>query len=158
MTVKSKIILANALAIKISALKKSGKKIVFTNGCFDLIHAGHVRTFQKAKTFGDILIVAINTDASVRKLKGKNRPIVDQQNRAKVLAALESVDFVTFFSENTPLEILELLRPDVLVKGADYKLNEIVGRQYVKKVKRIAMVKGISTSFIISKILKAYAK
>ena len=158
MTVKSKIILANALAIKISALKKSGKKIVFTNGCFDLIHAGHVRTFQKAKTFGDILIVAINTDVSVRKLKGKNRPIVDQQNRAKVLAALESVDFVTFFSENTPLEILELLRPDVLVKGADYKLNEIVGRQYVKKVKRIAMVKGISTSFIISKILKAYAK
>ena len=158
MTVKSKIILANALAIKISALKKSGKKIVFTNGCFDLIHAGHVRTFQKAKTFGDILIVAINTDASVRKLKGKNRPIVDQQNRAKVLAALESVDFVTFFSENTPLKILELLRPDVLVKGADYKLNEIVGRQYVKKVKRIAMVKGISTSFIISKILKAYAK
>ena len=158
MTVKSKIILANALAIKISALKKSGKKIVFTNGCFDLIHAGHVRTFQKAKTFGDILIVAINTDVSVRKIKGKNRPIVDQQNRAKVLAALESVDFVTFFSENTPLEILELLRPDVLVKGADYKLNEIVGRQYVKKVKRIAMVKGISTSFIISKILKAYAK
>ena len=158
MTVKSKIISAKALVIKISALKKSGKKIVFTNGCFDLIHAGHVRTFQKAKTFGDILIVAINTDVSVRKIKGKNRPIVDQQNRAKVLAALESVDFVTFFSENTPLEILELLRPDVLVKGADYKLNEIVGRQYVKKVKRIAMVKGISTSFIISKILKAYAK
>jgi len=157
--VKSKkIILAKALAKKISIFKKSGKKIVFTNGCFDLIHAGHIRTFQKAKTFGDILVVAINTDASVRRLKGKNRPVVGQQNRAKVLAGLEAVDFVTFFSEDTPLEILKLLRPDVLVKGANYKLNEIVGRQYVKKVVRISMVKGISTSFIISKILHAYAK
>ena len=153
-----KIILAKALAKKISIFKKSGKKIVFTNGCFDLIHAGHIRTFQKAKTFGDILVVAINTDASVRRLKGKNRPVVGQQNRAKVLAGLEAVDFVTFFSEDTPLEILKLLRPDVLVKGANYKLNEIVGRQYVKKVVRISMVKGISTSFIISKILHAYAK
>jgi len=157
--VKSKkIILAKALAKKISAFKKSGKKIVFTNGCFDLIHAGHIRTFQKAKTFGDILVVAINTDASVRRLKGKNRPVVGQQNRAKVLAGLEAVDFVTFFSEDTPLEILELLRPDVLVKGANYKLSEIVGRQCVKKVVRISMVKGISTSSIISKILHAYAK
>ena len=153
-----KIILAKALAKKISIFKKSGKKIVFTNGCFDLIHAGHIRTFQKAKTFGDILIVAINNYYSVRRLKCKNRPVVDQQNRAKVLAGLEAVDFVTFFSEDTPLEILEFLRPDVLVKGANYKLSEIVGRQYVKKVVRIGMVKGISTSFIISKILHAYAK
>ena len=156
--VKSKIFPAKVLAKKISECRKSGKKIVFTNGCFDLIHAGHIYTFQKAKNFGEILIVAINTDASIKRIKGDKRPIVKEQYRAKLLAALECVDFVTFFSEDTPLEILKTLKPDILLKGADYKISEIVGRQYVKKVVRINMVKGISTSLIISKILKAYAK
>ena len=152
----SKIQSRSALRRTLSALKKRGKSIVFTNGCFDLLHAGHVKSFEMARAQGDVLVVAINTDASVRRLKGPKRPIVDEKNRARLLAGLASVDFVTFFGEDTPEEAIKALRPDILVKGGDYCLNEIVGRQYVKKVVRVPLVKGISTTTIIGKILKAY--
>lgn len=136
--------------------ESKNKKIVFTNGCFDLIHLGHIRYLQKAKALGDILIVAINTDSSVRKLKGKGRPIIPQNDRAEILAALECVDYVTYFNELTPARIIRYLRPNILVKGADYKLEEIVGKDIVTSfggiVKTISLVKGRSTSDIIRKI------
>ncbi|MFH1367909.1 MAG: D-glycero-beta-D-manno-heptose 1-phosphate adenylyltransferase [Elusimicrobiota bacterium] len=137
-------------------LKKQKKRIVFTNGCFDLLHPGHVRAFEKAKSLGDILVVALNSDASLKRLKGPKRPLVPQNARAQVLAALETVDYVTFFGENTPAELISELRPDVLVKGGDYKLNEIAGREYVKKVVRVPLVKGYSTSALIKKIVERY--
>lgn len=140
----------------VSRLKNQKKRIVFTNGCFDLIHPGHIRTFEKAKSLGDVLIVALNTDASLRKLKGPKRPLVPQQARAQVLAALEAVDFVTFFGEDTPAEIITELKPDVLVKGGDYSLDEIVGRESVKKVVRVPLVKGFSTTSLIKRIVERY--
>jgi D-beta-D-heptose 7-phosphate kinase/D-beta-D-heptose 1-phosphate adenosyltransferase len=140
----------------IAQLKKQHRKIVFTNGCFDLLHLGHVELFQKAKTYGDILVVAINSDASLKRLKGPGRPLVSQENRSKVLAALEAVDFVTVFDEDTPYEVIAALLPDVLVKGGDYKLNEIVGREFVKKVVRFPIVEGNSTTALIKKIVKNY--
>jgi D-beta-D-heptose 7-phosphate kinase/D-beta-D-heptose 1-phosphate adenosyltransferase len=137
-------------------LKKKKKTIVFTNGCFDLVHLGHVRLFQKAKTYGDILVVAINSDASLKRLKGPQRPLVPQVNRLQVLAALEVIDFVTVFDEDTPHEVISELRPDILVKGGDYKLNEIVGRDLVKKVVRFPIVPGQSTTALIKKIVTVY--
>ena len=140
----------------LNRLKNQNKKIVFTNGCFDLIHPGHIATFEKAKSLGDIVVVAINSDASLKKLKGPKRPLVPQAARAAVLAALESVDFVTFFGEQTPAKIISELRPDILVKGGDYQLNQIVGREFVKKVVRVPLVKGYSTTNLINKIVKLY--
>jgi D-beta-D-heptose 7-phosphate kinase/D-beta-D-heptose 1-phosphate adenosyltransferase len=138
-------------------LKKSGKKIVFTNGCFDIIHAGHVKLFEKAKSLGDILIVGINSDASLKRLKGPKRPLVPQAERAYVISALKAVDFVAVFGEDTPAEIIKELGPDILVKGGDYKIDEIVGRQYVKKVVRVPLLKGHSTSGLIKKIAERYS-
>jgi rfaE bifunctional protein nucleotidyltransferase chain/domain len=152
----SKIQPRSALAKTLSNLKKQKKTIVFTNGCFDILHAGHVKSFEMARSKGDVLVVALNTDASVRRLKGSKRPIVDEKNRARLLAGLACVDFVTFFGEDTPEELIKELRPDILVKGGDYKLEEIAGRQYVKKVVRVPLVKGISTTKIVEKIIKAY--
>lgn len=140
----------------LSQLKKKKKKIVFTNGCFDLLHLGHVLLFEKAKSFGDILVVALNSDASLKKLKGPSRPLVKQSDRARVLAALSAVDYVTVFGEDTPEEILKELTPDVLIKGGDYKLSEIVGREYVKKVVRFPVVEGRSTTSLIKKIVERY--
>jgi rfaE bifunctional protein nucleotidyltransferase chain/domain len=137
---------------------RGGKIIVFTNGCFDLLHPGHVRLLQKAKSLGDLLVVAINSDRSLKKLKGGNRPFVDEKSRAEILSALDSVDYVTVFSEPTPLETIRALKPDILVKGADYKRSEIVGRNHVKKVVRIPLVKNFSTSALIRKIVHAYGK
>ncbi len=152
----SKIVLSSNLKRIIQKLKKTGKVIVFTNGCFDILHAGHVDYLQKAKKLGDVLVIALNTDTSVRKLKGKNRPIVSEKDRAKVLAALECVDYVTFFDELTPFEIIKNLKPDILVKGADYKHKEIVGRDtvlsYGGKVKTVSLIKGKSTTLLIEKI------
>ena len=139
-------------------LKKQKKKIVFTNGCFDILHLGHVKAFERAKAFGDVLVVAINSDASLKKLKGPKRPLVPQQARAQVLAALESVDYVTVFGEDTPAKIIAELRPDVLAKCGDYKLSEIVGRESVTKTVRIPLVKGYSTSALIKKIVERYGK
>ncbi|MDR2772539.1 MAG: adenylyltransferase/cytidyltransferase family protein [Elusimicrobiota bacterium] len=140
------------------SLKKLGKKIVFTNGCFDLIHLGHIKLFKKARSLGDALIVAINSDSSLQALKGSKRPLVNQKDRAKLLLELKPVDFVIVFSQPTPKEVLEVLRPDVLVKGGDYKLNEIVGREFVKKVFRFPFLKGYSTTNLINLIVERYGK
>ena len=137
-------------------LKKRRKKIVFTNGCFDLLHAGHITLLRKAKSLGDFLIVGLNSDQSVRKLKGRGRPVVLQKDRARVLSAVRDVDCVVFFSESTPLKLVRLLSPDVLVKGADYKNSAIVGADWVLarggRVVRIPLVKGQSSSSIFRKL------
>jgi D-beta-D-heptose 7-phosphate kinase/D-beta-D-heptose 1-phosphate adenosyltransferase len=140
----------------IRRLKKQGKRVVFTNGCFDLLHLGHVTYLDRAKSKGDRLIVAVNSDRSVRKLKGKERPLVPQSDRARVLAGLESVDYVTIFDEPTPLSLIRAIQPDVLVKGADWKKEDIIGGDVVQhrggKVVTIPVVKGISTTKNIERI------
>ena len=140
----------------VTTLKKGGKKIVFTNGVFDIIHRGHVEYLAKAKSFGDVLIVGLNSDASVRRIKGPKRPIQKQNDRAVILCALKPVDFVVFFGEDTPEKIIRLVNPDVLVKGADYKIDEIVGAEFVKAnggvVKRVKLTRGRSSSNIIKKL------
>ncbi len=137
-------------------LKQSKQKIVFTNGCFDIIHPGHIRYLSEAQTLGDYLIVAINSDHSVRKIKGEHRPINTDQMRAVVVAALEYVDFVVIFNEETPLKVIETLQPHVLVKGGDWKEDQVVGADIVKNcgglIKIIPFVEGFSTTHIIEKI------
>jgi D-beta-D-heptose 7-phosphate kinase/D-beta-D-heptose 1-phosphate adenosyltransferase len=141
--------------------KKKGKRIVFTNGCFDILHAGHVRYLTSAASCGDILVVGINSDLSVKKIKGPKRPIVPEHQRAEVLSGLRCVDFVTLFDEPDPLNLIRLIVPDVLVKGADWPENEIIGADFVKsrggEIKRIEVVPEISTSAIINLILEKYA-
>lgn len=137
--------------------KQSRKKVVFTNGCFDIIHRGHVDYLEKAKALGDILIVGLNTDASVRRLKGSQRPIVEEEDRAQVLAGLQSVDYVCLFAEDTPYEMIKALVPDVLVKGADWSVDNVVGKDVVESaggsVQTIQFLPNRSTSRIIDKIL-----
>ncbi|MCX5665494.1 MAG: D-glycero-beta-D-manno-heptose 1-phosphate adenylyltransferase [Candidatus Omnitrophica bacterium] len=151
----SKIKAANILAGTLAALKSKGKKIVFTNGCFDILHVGHVDYLSKARRLGDVLVIGLNTDSSVRKVKGKGRPINKESDRAKVLAALSSVDYVTLFSESTPEKLIMRLKPDVLVKGGDWKIRDIVGGDFVikngGKVKNIPYLKGYSTTSIIER-------
>ena len=137
-------------------LQKKGKKVVFTNGCFDLIHVGHISLFQKAKSLGDVLIVAINSDKSLANIKGPKRPLVCQKDRVKVLSALEDIDYIIIFSQNTPYEVLKQIKPDILVKGADYKIKDIIGREFVKKVYRFPFVKGKSTTNLIKLIVERY--
>jgi rfaE bifunctional protein nucleotidyltransferase chain/domain len=138
------------------------KKIVFTNGCFDLLHAGHADYLNKAKSLGDILVVGINSDASVRRIKGEKRPILPQQMRAYLLDNLKPVDYVVIFGEDTPLELIKAIKPDVLVKGADWDLERIVGADFVLsyggRVERIAFSFDISTSKVIERILGLYCK
>jgi len=139
-------------------LKVDGKKVVFTNGCFDILHAGHVDYLLKAKNEGDILIVALNSDKSVKRIKGSSRPIINENERAFILNSLEAVDYVTLFDEDTPEEIINQLIPDVLVKGADWSIENIVGREIVEKnggeVKSIKFESDQSTSKIIKKIIE----
>lgn len=141
----------------IGQLKQQGKKVVFTNGCFDLIHVGHVRILQEAKRSGDILIVGLNSDSSVRALKGALRPFVPEEERAEVVAALESVDFVVIFNELDPLHVITELQPEVLVKGGDWSVDTIVGKDVVErgggKVISLPFVEGVSTTTIINRIL-----
>jgi D-beta-D-heptose 7-phosphate kinase/D-beta-D-heptose 1-phosphate adenosyltransferase len=143
-------------------LKKEGKKIIFTNGCFDILHVGHVRYLNDAKKYGDFLIVGINSDSSVRRIKGENRPIIDEKARAEVVAGLDSVDMVIIFSEDTPYELIKTLEPDVLIKGGDWKEEEIVGADIVKrsggKVLTVPYISGYSTTSIIEKIIRLYCK
>jgi rfaE bifunctional protein nucleotidyltransferase chain/domain len=138
------------------------KKIVFTNGCFDLLHAGHADYLNKAKSLGDILVVGINSDASVRRIKGEKRPILPQQMRAYLLDNLKPVDYVVIFEEDTPLELIKAIKPDVLVKGADWDLDRIVGADFVLsyggRVERIPFSFNISTSKVIERILGLYCK
>lgn len=135
----------------ITRLKEGGKKIVFTNGCFDIIHVGHVRYLSQARELGDILVVGLNADASVSSIK-PGRPVTPEAQRAEVLAALSMVDYVVLFSEDTPYELIRAVQPDVLVKGADWKPEDIVGNDIVRDVRTIPFVEGISTSGIIKKI------
>ena len=134
----------------------SGRAIVFTNGCFDIIHKGHVMLLEAARAMGDCLVVGVNSDDSVKRLKGADRPINTAEDRAEVLLALRCVDYVTIFGEDTPIETIEVLEPDVLVKGAEYGSGEIVGEDFVLskggRVERISMVKGYSTSGIIDRM------
>ncbi len=145
---------------KLEILKKQGEKIAFTNGCFDILHVGHVRYLKKAKKTADILVLALNSDSSVRKIKGNKRPLVSQQERAEIMAALEFIDFVTIFNETTPLKLITLLRPDVLIKGGDWPEDKIVGREEIKKwggkLTIIPEIKGKSTTNIIAKIRQVY--
>jgi len=159
-SLEAKIKNLNALKKISIRLKAQGKKIVFTNGCFDLLHYGHVKYLQDAKKKGDILVVAVNSDLSVKKIKGNNRPVVNQKDRIRTIAALESVDYVTMFNENTPIEVIKLVRPDILVKGADWDENSIVGSDFVLgrrgKVCRIKLIRGRSTTGLINKIAKTF--
>lgn len=155
-----KILQREDLKDKVQALKKAGKKIVFTNGCFDFLHIGHVRYLKAARAEGDVLVVGVNSDQSVCKIKGPRRPVVPENERAEVLASLACVDFVTLFDEPDPLVTTRLLMPDVLVKGADWEEDAIVGRDVVEakggRVVRIPLTEGASTSRIIEKILANY--
>jgi rfaE bifunctional protein nucleotidyltransferase chain/domain len=139
-------------------LKNENRKIVFTNGCFDILHFGHVNYLAAAKRLGDILIVGLNSDASVRRLKGKSRPVNCARDRARVLAALENVDFVVIFGEDTPLKLIKAIVPSVLVKGGDWNESNIVGADFVKsrggKVLPLSFIKGYSTTKIIDKFKK----
>ena len=140
--------------------RKQGKKLVFTNGCFDLLHLGHIRYLKKAKSLGDILVVGLNSDRSVKKIKGEKRPILPEKERAEILSSLWFVDYVVLFNEETPERLIKELEPDVLVKGADWKLKEIVGADLVRSrggvVRRIPLYKGRSTTSVIDEIIRRY--
>ena len=142
------------IAIIVRDLKQRGQKVVFTNGCFDLLHTGHVRYLEQARDFGDILIVGINSDASVSRLKGPNRPINSQDDRAYILASLKSVDYTVIFHEDTPYELIKLIEPNVLVKGGDYRGKDIVGQDIANEVKIVDFVTGKSTTRTIETIEK----
>ena len=140
----------------VTNLKKKGKKIVFTNGCFDLLHPGHIYYLKEAKKKGSILILGLNSDSSVRKLKGKGRPLIPQKDRAELLANFEFIDYITIFDEDTPERLIKQISPDVLVKGGDYKKEDVIGGKFVAekggKVLIIPFLKGHSTSKLIKKI------
>jgi len=135
----------------VDSLRANGKRIVFTNGCFDIIHIGHIRYLKEAKALGDVLVAGLNSDSSVSKIKPK-RPINPQDHRAEVLSSLEVVDYVTLFDEETPYELIKLLQPDILVKGGDWKKEDIVGSDIAKETRSLPYVKGVSTSGIIERI------
>jgi D-beta-D-heptose 7-phosphate kinase/D-beta-D-heptose 1-phosphate adenosyltransferase len=143
-------------------LKKEGKKVVFTNGCFDILHKGHVHLLKRAKKLGDILIVGLNSDSSVKRIKGEKRPIFSVRDRAFVLSSIDVVDYIVIFNEDTPLKVIKAIEPDVLVKGADWDKKSIVGREIVEslggKVVRIPVLKGFSTTSVIEKLLRLSSK
>jgi len=152
----TKIVSIEAMIAERERLRGEGKRLVFTNGCFDLLHPGHVSYMKQARSLGDALVVALNSDRSVRELKGKGRPILNQQERAEVIAALEAVDYVTIFDEETPRVLIAAVLPDVLVKGGDWALAEIIGREEVEaaggRVLSLPYIEGSSTTDIIERI------
>jgi len=152
MNLKNKIMTRAQLAAFVKKQKAAGRKIVFTNGCFDILHAGHIKSIEFAKNKGDILVLGLNSDASVKRLKGAKRPINKQADRAILLAALQAVDAVCVFGQDTPLELIKIVRPDVLVKGADYKNKEVVGAEFAGKVVLFPLLKGRSTTNLINKM------
>lgn len=154
MTTRGKIIsLKKALALR-ADLKARGGKAVFTNGCFDLLHAGHIASLEKARSMGDFLFLGLNSDASVRRLKGPSRPVNSAADRAVVLAALTAVDAVIIFTQDTPLELIKALRPDVLAKGADYRGGTVAGAEFAGRVALIPLLKGRSTTALVKKLGK----
>ncbi|MCF7870535.1 MAG: adenylyltransferase/cytidyltransferase family protein [Candidatus Omnitrophica bacterium] len=138
----------------VSILKQKGKTIVFTNGCFDLIHPGHIKIIKEAKKKGDVLIVGLNSDKSVKKIKGKTRPLLNQKARATILSAIQYIDYLTIFDQKTPYLLIKALKPDILVKGQDWPKDKIIGRKLVKKIVQLKMSPGYSTTNIIKKIKK----
>lgn len=156
----SKIVRVKELIDIIAPLRRSGKRVVFTNGCFDIMHAGHVRYLAAARSKGEILVVGLNSDKSIKLIKEKNRPIIPRDQRAEVLAGLWCVDYVVFFDEPDPLRLIRAIKPDTIVKGEDWDEDKIIGADFVKadggKVVRIAVVPDISTSAIIERIIKLY--
>lgn len=157
---KDKIVSQEQAAQQIAAWQAKGESVVFTNGCFDILHLGHIDYLEKARAKGQRLVVGLNSDASVRRIKGEKRPVVPENARARLLAALAFVDLLTVFEEDTPLELITSLKPDVLVKGDDYSIDTIVGADVVManggRVETLSLVEGFSTSLIIEKIRKAY--
>lgn len=155
----AKILGPKKLAGILSRLRSKGKRIVFTNGCFDILHVGHVDYLSRAKRLGDILVVGLNSDSSVRQIKGKHRPVNNERDRARVLSSLGAVDYISIFSESTPQRLIKELKPDILAKGGDWKIKDIVGSDFVRScggmVKRIPFVKGYSTTSLIRKIENA---
>lgn len=158
---KEKIKDLESLVVERRRLRREGKRVVFTNGCFDLLHPGHVRYLAEANALGDTLIVALNSDRSVRVLKGEGRPILNEQERAEVMAALECVSYVTIFDDETPRHLIAALLPDVLVKGGDWSVDKIVGREEVEssggQVLSLKYIEGSSTTDIIERIRKSKA-
>lgn len=157
---KSKILNLNELVQRLHTLRESGKSIVFTNGCFDILHAGHVRYLTEARSKGDILVVGLNSDESVRFIKGEKRPVICHDQRAEVLAGLWCVDYISLFDEPDPLKLIQTIKPHILVKGADWSEDNIIGADFVKankgKVERISVVQDISTTRIIQSIIQLY--
>ncbi len=156
----NKIFSGEMLQEQLSGLRRAGKTIVFTNGCFDILHVGHVRYLREAKKLGDILVLALNSDASVRAIKGEKRPLVPEDERADIMAALGSVDYVILFDDPTPQQLIEYLKPDILVKGGDWAEAAIAGADFVKatggKVITIPLTEGRSTTNIVEKIRQVY--
>jgi D-beta-D-heptose 7-phosphate kinase/D-beta-D-heptose 1-phosphate adenosyltransferase len=142
----------------ISKARQKNKRIVFTNGCFDILHSGHIKVFKEAKQSADILVLGLNSDKSIKSIKGNLRPIVDEKSRISVLSAISFIDYIVVFNEDTPFELIKTIKPDVLVKGGDWDKGKIVGAEFAGKIKRIKLDAGKSTSNIIEKILKVYGK
>ena len=155
-----KILEIEDVAQKANTLRRAGKRLVFTNGCFDILHAGHIRYLAAARSKGDILVVGLNSDESVKNIKDAHRPIMNQEQRAEILAGLWCVDYITIFNEPDPLKLIKDIMPDVLVKGADWREQNIIGADVVKagggEVVRVSVVPDISTSRIIERIVKRY--
>ena len=160
MEIEEKIVTVEGYARSADKLRESGKKIVFTNGCFDILHAGHVRYLTAARSQGNVLVVGLNSDLSVKMIKGHGRPIIDQAHRSEVLSGLSCVDYIILFDEADPLALISAVKPDVLVKGADWEAENIVGADVVSatggKVVRVPVVPEMSTTAIIEKIIKTY--
>jgi rfaE bifunctional protein nucleotidyltransferase chain/domain len=160
MDIQSKIMEPSELADRLKGLRSAGKRVVFTNGCFDILHIGHVRYLSAARNEGDLLVVGLNSDQSVRLIKEKRRPIVAQDQRLEILASLQVVDYVTLFDEPDPLKLIQLLKPAILAKGADWSTDEIIGADFVKsrggRVVRVPLVGDASTSKIIERIVKHF--
>jgi D-glycero-beta-D-manno-heptose 1-phosphate adenylyltransferase len=156
MNSKDKILSMHDLQTQVQAWHSQGQKIVFTNGCFDILHLGHVDYLEKARQLGDKLVLGLNTDASISRIKGPSRPLQDEMSRARVMASLLFVDAVVFFDEDTPLELIKAVQPDILVKGDDYTIENIVGQDVVTarggEVKTVPLVKGYSTTNVVKKI------
>ncbi len=160
MNTADKIVDVSTASQKVKKWQQEGNAIVFTNGCFDILHIGHVDYLEKARNLGGKLVLGLNTDQSIRRIKGEQRPVVEQTGRARVMAALAFVDLVVLFDEDTPLRLIQTIKPDILVKGDDYAVENIVGADFVisngGQVKTIPMVEGFSTSNIIYKIKNSY--
>jgi D-beta-D-heptose 7-phosphate kinase/D-beta-D-heptose 1-phosphate adenosyltransferase len=156
---RGKVLERGAAARRVRAAQRRGERVVFTNGCFDLLHIGHVRSLAQARGLGDHLIVGVNTDASVRRLKGAGRPVVPARQRAEMLAALAAVDWVVLFGEDTPLRLIRAIRPDILAKGGDWTLDSIVGAEDVRswggRVVRLRQVSGVRTSQIVDQLRRS---